>query len=169
MDYRWGPMRRSSPASCTTAVSALVTSRMRCGGPVSRPDNTTRVLASLSFERDGLVTCVTQDAVTGAVLMVAHMNPQAATQTVESGEMHYLSRSRGLWRKGETSGNVQRLVTLTADCDGDAVLARVRPAGPACHNGTVSCFEGATGDALSTLASVVHGRTEGYTGRLLGD
>jgi phosphoribosyl-ATP pyrophosphohydrolase/phosphoribosyl-AMP cyclohydrolase len=128
-----------------------------------------RVLESLRFARDGLVTCVTQDAVTGAVLMVAHMNSPAAARTVESAEMHYLSRSRGLWRKGETSGNVQRLVSLAADCDGDAVLARVRPAGPACHNGTVSCFEGATGDALSALADVVKGRTEGYTGHLLAD
>ena len=79
---------------------------------------------------NGLVTVVAQDADTGVVLMVAHADREALTRTIASGEMHYRSRTRGLWHKGGTSGNVQRVVSLTADCDGDAVLARVRPAGP---------------------------------------
>jgi phosphoribosyl-AMP cyclohydrolase / phosphoribosyl-ATP pyrophosphohydrolase len=96
---------------------------------------------ALDFNKsNGLVTVVTQDALTGVVLMVAHANREALEQTLASGEMYYTSRSRGLWHKGATSGNVQRVVSLSADCDGDAVLARVNPAGPACHTGQVSCF-----------------------------
>ena len=123
----------------------------------------------------GLVTVVTQDAVTGAVLMVAHMDREAFQKTVETGQMHYRSRSRGLWHKGATSGNVQSVVSLTLDCDGDAILARVRPAGPACHNGTKSCFDQpANGDALTGLASVIESRAqnaegESYTRKLLAD
>lgn len=124
----------------------------------------------------GLVTVVAQDAVTGAVLMVAHMDREAFDRTIETGEMHYRSRTRGLWHKGATSGNVQRVVSLTRDCDGDAILARVNPAGPACHNGTVSCFDNAyNGDALTALASVIESRMDGspdassYTRRLLED
>src|SRR5918911_5083465 len=98
-------------------------------------------LESLDFTKGGgVVTVVAQDARTGAVLMVAHADREALARTIETGEMHYRSRSRGLWRKGATSGNTQHVVSLTADCDGDAVLARVRPAGPACHTGAVSCF-----------------------------
>src|SRR6185312_9847531 len=130
----------------------------------------------MDFEKGaGLVTVVTQDAVTGAVLMVAHMDREAFDKTVETGEMHYRSRSRGLWHKGATSGNVQRVVSLTPDCDGDAILARVRPAGPACHKGTTSCFDqSANGDALSGLASVIQSRvqsadSESYTRKLLAD
>jgi phosphoribosyl-ATP pyrophosphohydrolase/phosphoribosyl-AMP cyclohydrolase len=89
---------------------------------------------------NGVVTVVTQDARTGDVLMVAHADREALERTIETGEMHYRSRTRGLWHKGATSGNVQRVISLSADCDGDAVLARVLPAGPACHAGTVSCF-----------------------------
>jgi len=83
---------------------------------------------------------VTQDAETGAVLMVAHADREALIRTLTTGEMHYRSRRRGLWRKGETSGNTQRVVSLSRDCDGDAILARVAPNGPACHEGSVSCF-----------------------------
>src|SRR5919199_5197580 len=98
-------------------------------------------LDTLNFDKSGgLVTVVAQDARTGAVLMVAHADREALERTIETGEMHYRSRTRGLWRKGATSGNTQRVVSLTADCDGDAVLARVVPAGPACHTGTASCF-----------------------------
>src|ERR687889_2722375 len=97
---------------------------------------------SLNFDKgNGLVTIVTQDARTGAVLMVAHADREALERTVATGEMHYRSRTRGLWHKGATSGNVQRVVSLTADCDGDAVLARVIPAGPACHTGAGTCFD----------------------------
>jgi len=130
----------------------------------------------LDFEKGaGLVTVVTQDAVTGAVLMVAHMDREAFDRTVATGEMHYRSRTRGLWHKGATSGNVQRVVSLTPDCDRDAILARVNPAGPACHNGTVSCFDQpANGDALTQLASVIESRAQGmgaesYTRKLLAD
>jgi len=97
-------------------------------------------LDTLDFTKnDGLITVVAQDATTGAVLMVAHADRAALERTVASGEMHYRSRTRGAWHKGATSGNVQRVVALYADCDGDAVVARVRPAGPACHTGDVSC------------------------------
>ena len=98
-------------------------------------------LATLNFEKgNGLVTVVAQDARTGAVLMVAHADREALERTLATGEMHYRSRTRGLWHKGATSGNVQRVVALAPDCDGDAVLARVAPAGPACHTGATSCF-----------------------------
>ena len=86
------------------------------------------------------VVVVAQDAVTGRVLMVANADREALKRTIETGGMHYRSRTRGLWRKGATSGNVQRVVSLTLDCDGDTVLARVVSAGPACHTGAVSCF-----------------------------
>ena len=98
-------------------------------------------LSTLDFSR-GLVTVVAQDARSGAVLMVAHADREALERTIATGEMHYRSRTRGLWHKGATSGNVQRVVSLSLDCDGDAVLARVVPAGPACHTGSTSCFGG---------------------------
>lgn len=116
-------------------------------------------LDALDFSKGGgLVTVVAQDATTGAVLMVAHADRQALERTLSSGEMHYRSRTRGAWHKGATSGNVQRVESLTADCDGDAVLARVMPAGPACHTGDTSCFGPVEGDALSTLAAVIAAR-----------
>lgn len=120
--------------------------------------------ATLDFEKgNGLVTVVAQDAATGAVLMVAHADREALDRTLATGEMHYRSRTRGLWHKGATSGNVQRVVTLVADCDGDAVLARVVPAGPACHTGAVSCFaqdptHPAAGDALAALDATIAAR-----------
>ncbi len=144
-------------------------------------------LDRLNFAKGGgLVTVVTQDAVSGAVLMVAHADRDALARTLATGEMHYTSRTRGLWHKGGTSGNVQRVVSLTADCDGDAVLARVRPAGPACHEGTVSCFRddalaadvlGALDTTLSSRASTLDEATMGaggeaprsWTHRLLSD
>ena len=95
------------------------------------------------FSADGLVTCVTVDAGDGAVLMVAHMNAEALEKTLASGIVHYWSRSRGeLWRKGDTSGQVQTLVEMRVDCDQDALLARVRVGGDggACHTGRRSCF-----------------------------
>jgi phosphoribosyl-AMP cyclohydrolase / phosphoribosyl-ATP pyrophosphohydrolase len=135
-------------------------------------------LDHLDFAKgQGLVTVVAQDALTGAVLMVAHADREALEHTISTGEMHYRSRTRGLWHKGATSGNVQRVVSLSADCDGDAVLARVTPAGPACHTGTPSCFgEGALSpDALAALAAVIATRvaeatdSASYTQRLLAD
>jgi phosphoribosyl-ATP pyrophosphohydrolase/phosphoribosyl-AMP cyclohydrolase len=101
---------------------------------------------AVNFAKDkGTVVVVAQDAVSGRVLMVANADKEALERTIETGEMHYRSRTRGLWRKGATSGNVQKVVSLTLDCDGDAVVARVRSAGPACHTGAVSCF----GDAAA--------------------
>jgi phosphoribosyl-AMP cyclohydrolase len=94
------------------------------------------------FDADGLVTCVATEAGSGEVLMVAHMNAEALRRTIESGEAWYYSRSRkNLWRKGETSGHVQRVVEMRIDCDQDAVWIKVEQSGPgACHTGRRSCF-----------------------------
>jgi phosphoribosyl-ATP pyrophosphohydrolase/phosphoribosyl-AMP cyclohydrolase len=121
-------------------------------------------LEQLNFEKgNGLVVVVAQDARSGALLMVAFADREALERTVATGEMHYRSRSRGLWHKGATSGNVQRVVSLTPDCDGDAVLARVSPAGPACHTGSVSCFgeAGLAVDALGELDATIARRARG--------
>ncbi len=105
-------------------------------GPLSGPD-------PVRWDRDGLVPVVVQDVADGCVLMVAYANREALVATLETGEVHFFSRSRGrLWRKGETSGNVLRVRGLALDCDGDAILATVDPAGPACHRGTRTCFDG---------------------------
>ena len=93
------------------------------------------------FDASGLVTCVATDASTGEVLMVAHMNDEALRKTVASGEAWYFSRSRNaLWRKGESSGHVQRVIEMRMDCDQDAVWIRVEQSGAACHTGRRSCF-----------------------------
>jgi phosphoribosyl-AMP cyclohydrolase / phosphoribosyl-ATP pyrophosphohydrolase len=140
-------------------------------------------LAALDFAKGGgLVTVVTQDADTGAVLMVAHADREALERTLATGQMHYRSRTRGLWHKGATSGNVQHVVTLLSDCDGDAVLARVRSPGPACHAGARSCFGAAAiaADALGALDATIAARATdappasadekpSYTRRLLAD
>lgn len=139
-------------------------------------------LDQLDFTKSGgLVTVVTQDVATGAVLMVAHADREALEHTLRTGEMHYRSRSRGLWHKGGTSGNVQRVISLTADCDADAVLARVAPAGPACHSGTTSCFrdDALQADVFSALDATITTRMQSagstdagarsYTQKLLSD
>ena len=137
-------------------------------------------ISSLDFSKSGgLVTVVTQDAVSGAVLMVAYADREAIEKTIETGEMHYHSRSRGLWRKGETSGNVQHVVSLTADCDSDSILARVTVAGPACHTGAMSCFgdDSLNADTFAQLGAVIQKRAASleseekpsYTQRLLKD
>lgn len=93
------------------------------------------------FDASGLVTCVATDAATGDVLMVAHMNEEALRNTIDSGEAWYFSRSRNtLWRKGETSGQTQRVLEMRMDCDQDAVWLRVEQVGAACHTGRLSCF-----------------------------
>jgi len=93
------------------------------------------------FDAAGLVTCVATDATTSEVLMVAHMNEEALRKTIASGEAWYYSRSRkSLWRKGETSGHVQRVVEMRMDCDQDAIWIRVEQSGAACHTGRRSCF-----------------------------
>ncbi|MBJ6762510.1 phosphoribosyl-AMP cyclohydrolase [Myxococcaceae bacterium JPH2] len=136
-------------------------------------------LATLDFDKgQGMVTVVTQDAHTGDVLMVAHADREALEATLRTGQMHYRSRTRGLWHKGATSGNTQRVVSLRADCDGDAVLARVEKAGPACHTQTETCFGPGLDDPLAHLDALLAARATrpaeageppGYTRRLLGD
>lgn len=128
---------------------------------------------AVSFDKDkGTVVVVAQDAVSGRVLMVANADKEALERTIETGEMHYRSRTRGLWRKGATSGNVQSVVSLTLDCDGDAVVARVRSAGPACHTGAVSCFDDSAPGAptiWSALAKKISLRREELNEESLAD
>ena len=133
-------------------------------------------MESIDFSKsNGLVTVVTQDATTGVVLMIAHADRLAIEKTIETGEMHYTSRTRGLWHKGATSGNTQFVVSLRADCDSDSILARVIPNGPACHTGRTSCFKDATSDVIGDIDAIVAERAEdlsagkSYTRRLLGD
>ena len=105
----------------------------------------------IAFDERGLVPCVVQDHASGEVLTLGYMNEAALRRTVESGEVHFFSRSREeIWHKGETSGNVQRLRQLRYDCDGDALVALVEPAGPACHTGERSCFYRNLGGSADT-------------------
>src|ERR687893_220081 len=118
----------------------------------------------LRFDDRGLVPCVVQDARTGEVLTLGYMNREALERTRATGETHFFSRSRGeLWHKGETSGNVQRVEALRFDCDADALLALVVPAGPACHTGERTCFhrgnlEPAAHEALPVLERTIADR-----------
>ena len=99
------------------------------------------MFAEIQFDERGLVPVVVQDEATGEVLMLAWANAKALELTQETREMHLFSRSRGeIWRKGETSGNGLTVVEMRVDCDQDALLLRVKPAGPACHTGRRSCF-----------------------------
>ncbi len=137
--------------------------------------------AEIRFDEHGLVPCVMQDARTGEVLTLAYMNEEALERTRESGEVHLWSRSRGeLWRKGETSGNTMRLTALRYDCDEDALLALVEPAGPACHTGERTCFHHgeleppASHEALPALERTIAERrvavpAASYTAELLAD
>jgi len=98
-------------------------------------------MIDIKWDERGLVPAIVQDATTSQVLMLAYMNAEALRLTLETGEAYFWSRSRrALWRKGATSGNVQRVREVRVDCDADAILLRVDPAGPACHTGEVSCF-----------------------------
>lgn len=99
-------------------------------------------LDALDFSKgNGLATAIAQDATTGEILMVAHVNEESLRKTLERGQVFYWSRSRGLWHKGEESGNVQIVRSISIDCDGDAVLFRVEQVGgAACHTGKRSCF-----------------------------
>ena len=93
------------------------------------------------WDSNGLITGVATDAATGDVLMIAHLNDEALRRTLETGEAHFWSRSRGrLWKKGESSGNVLKVIELRIDCDQDALWMKVLPTGPACHTGAQSCF-----------------------------
>jgi phosphoribosyl-ATP pyrophosphohydrolase/phosphoribosyl-AMP cyclohydrolase len=104
----------------------------------------------------GLVAAVVQDSATGSVLMLGYMDRSALELTLASGLVTFYSRSRQrLWTKGETSGNRLELVSIAPDCDGDALLVRVRPLGPTCHSGSQSCFGEAPGDALDSLDQVI--------------
>ncbi|MFL5825850.1 MAG: bifunctional phosphoribosyl-AMP cyclohydrolase/phosphoribosyl-ATP diphosphatase HisIE [Thermoleophilaceae bacterium] len=135
----------------------------------------------IAFDERGLVPCIVQDWRTGEVLTLAYMNEESLRLTRETGETHFFSRSRGeLWHKGETSGNVQKVRALRYDCDADALLALVEPAGPACHTGERTCFhrgelEPAPYEALATLERTIAERREAgdtgnsYTARLLSD
>jgi phosphoribosyl-ATP pyrophosphohydrolase/phosphoribosyl-AMP cyclohydrolase len=141
--------------------------------------------SEIDFDERGLAPCIVQDAATGEVLTLAYVNEEALARTAETGEMHFWSRSRDeLWHKGETSGNVQRVREVRYDCDADAVLALVDPAGPACHTGERTCFhrslpgaerpDPVTHEALPelerTLAARKAERPEGsYTSELLAD
>lgn len=135
----------------------------------------------VAFDERGLVPCVVQDWRSGEVLTLAYMNAEALRLTRETGETHFWSRSRGqLWHKGATSGNTQAVRALRFDCDGDALLALVEPAGPACHTGERTCFHrgklapGAPYETLPalerTIAARAADRPEGsYTAALLAD
>jgi phosphoribosyl-ATP pyrophosphohydrolase/phosphoribosyl-AMP cyclohydrolase len=135
----------------------------------------------LVYDGDGLVPCIVQDWHTGEVLTLAYMNQQALARTRATGELHLWSRSRGeQWHKGETSGNVQTVRALRVDCDGDALLALVEPAGPACHTGERTCFHrgeldrGAPYETLPALERTVAERARerpggSYTVELLDD
>jgi phosphoribosyl-ATP pyrophosphohydrolase/phosphoribosyl-AMP cyclohydrolase len=137
---------------------------------------------AVRYGPDGLVPAVVQDVADGRVLMVAFVDAEALAATVATGDVHFHSRSRGrLWRKGESSGNVLRLVDLALDCDGDALLIRADPGGPTCHRETRSCFDpdGAPAarttegfawleDLWATIAERAANRPDGsYTARLL--
>jgi len=121
------------------------------------PSGAAALLPALKFDRDGLVAAVAQQHDTGEILMLAWMNREAVEQTLATGEVTYYSRSRRkLWRKGETSGQRQRLVELRVDCDGDTLLLLVDQRGAACHTGTRSCFFRAVRDgALARIAEPI--------------
>lgn len=143
------------------------------------PDDTTQIGSKpieIAWGMDGLVPGIIQDARTDQVRMLGHLNAEALRLTVETGLVHFYSRSRRrIWLKGETSGNTLRLVDIRSDCDGDALLLRVIPDGPTCHTGAESCFFGppiaatehvATGPAIITRVAEVIDRR--FTDRLAG-
>ena len=113
-------------------------------------------LDAIAWNGDGLVPAIAQQHDSGEILMMAWMNPEAVAETLTSGRVCYFSRSRNaLWRKGESSGQVQELVELRVDCDGDTLLLAVEQTGVACHTGRRSCFfRAAQGDELATVAEV---------------
>ena len=131
-------------------------------------------LDEIRFDEQGLVAAIVQDAQTSELLTLAYMNEESLRRTLETGETWFWSRSRRqLWHKGETSGNTQRVVSITADCDGDALRILVLPNGPACHKGEMSCFHnlihenpkatkqrgnGSIGEVLDELYSVIESR-----------
>ncbi len=158
----------------------------RGGAGFLRAPRIVRVTASapppaeeIAYDDRGLVPCVVQDWATGEVLTLAYMDEEALRRTRQSGETHFFSRSRGVpWHKGETSGHVQRVRGLRYDCDADALIVLVEPAGPACHTGRRSCFfrgdlDPAPYEALPSLERTIGERRgaagESYTAALLAD
>jgi len=118
---------------------------------------------NVKFGTDGLIPAIVRDAKSGAILTLAYMNAEALQKTIESGETWFWSRSRNeLWHKGATSGNTQRVVHVATDCDNDALVISVNPAGPACHTGAMSCFDGISGPPLDVakLMRVLRDRYE---------
>jgi len=123
--------------------------------------------ASLSYDSDGLVACICQDAATGDVLMLAWANREAVERTLATGRAWFWSRSRGeLWEKGATSGNTLVVVDVRPDCDGDALLLRVEPHGPACHTGAETCW-GERPSFPAALARTIEARREADPSRFL--
>ena len=121
-------------------------------------------LKNLKFDERGLIPAIVQDARTREVLTLAYMNAQSLARTIETGQTWFWSRSRNeLWHKGETSGNTQHVLSLACDCDNDAIVVLVQPAGPACHTGARSCFDLQTehedlGLLLATLCELIESR-----------
>lgn len=173
-----------------SAPAGTVTPRAPDDAPAFAPDSgpsttarTGRLATAADLDRldfvklGGLLPVVAQHATTGEVLMLAFANREALERTLRDGELWLWSRSRlRLWRKGETSGNVLRVVSLHADCDADSVLARVEPRGPACHTGARSCFGAPPllaelADTIAARASATDGESDdpSYTRRLLAD
>jgi phosphoribosyl-AMP cyclohydrolase / phosphoribosyl-ATP pyrophosphohydrolase len=154
------------------------------GDALALPDYDCLMFEQIQFDERGLVPCVAQDADSGEVLTLAYVNEESLRLSVETGEMHFFSRSRGrIWRKGEESGHVLKLKQMRVDCDGDAIVALVEPTGPACHTGERSCFyrdldggelEPVAHEALAVLQRTLRSRAverpEGsYTVKLLDD
>jgi len=128
-------------------------------------------ISQLKFDQNGLIPVIVQDSSTGKVLMLAYMNREALELTIQTGYMHYFSRSRNkIWKKGETSGNVQKLKNLFLDCDGDTLLAIVEQTGVACHTGNETCFfttlegngEKIATDIIFSLMETINDRKQNY-------
>ena len=128
----------------------------------------------IQLDQNGLVPAIAQHAETSEILMMGYMNPSSLSRTVESGEVWFYSRSRSeLWHKGETSGNFLRTKDIIVDCDGDTILLKVIPDGPACHTGAQSCFSELLSD-IEELFAVIQDRkltstNESYTSKLISD
>ena len=158
---------------------------MQTDEPQSDRPQTDQPQVEIQFDAAGLIPCIAQDHASGEVLTLAYMSAESLRLTIETGEVHYFSRSRQeIWHKGATSGNIQRVRDLRLDCDRDAILALVETAGPACHTGERTCFHnpvpGASppgptpGEALPTLERTLRSRADerpagSYTTRLLDD
>ena len=160
---------RRSPA---TRSSAPIPSRKRTTRAAARGAEARRTTskpdegldfdpAALRYDENGLIPVIVRDAHSGAVLTLAYMNDESLRKTIRSGETWFWSRSRReLWHKGATSGNSQRVVSIAADCDRDALVVTVQPSGPACHTGAISCFAGVPPLPLERLTAVLRDRFE---------